>query len=243
MKSHISENVYLMTKRIAIVQSNYIPWIGYFQLINSVDEFVLFDDVQFTRRDWRNRNKIKTSNGAQWLTIPVESKGNYFQKIKDVRVVDSNWRGNHWANIKNNYNKAPFFDEIAEILNSPYHLDNSINLSEINYQFILAINEYVGVKTKLSWSSDYHLEDERSERLASIALQAGASTYVSGPSAKSYLDIEPFESNGLSVEWFNYGKYDAYPQLWGDFIPDLSIIDLLMNSGAKSRELFTHEKQ
>ena len=96
-------------KKVAISQSNYIPWKGYFDLINKVDEFILYDDAQFTRRDWRNRNKIKTLNGLQWLTIPVDVKGKYFQKIKETKISDKNWGMNHWQQIKQNYSKARHF--------------------------------------------------------------------------------------------------------------------------------------
>jgi len=171
-----------MGKKIAILQSNYIPWKGYFDLIASVDEFILYDDMQYTRRDWRNRNKIKTPNGAQWLTVPVKTKGNYHQKIKDVEIEPSNWQEQHWKNLVQNYRKANCFDEIASWLDPLYKDTKYDNLSALNRVFIEAICDYLDIKTTISNSWDYHLVDGKTERLASLCEQAGGTEYVSGPS-------------------------------------------------------------
>ncbi|HEU5099944.1 MAG TPA: WbqC family protein, partial [Roseiflexaceae bacterium] len=128
-----------MTKKVAIVQSNYIPWKGYFDLIHMVDEFVLFDDMQYTRRDWRNRNRIKIPNGVTWLTIPVEVKGKYFQKINETVISDSNWNQQHWQSIRHSYAKAKYFHTYSALLEETYLSTKETLLSEINYRFIKMI--------------------------------------------------------------------------------------------------------
>lgn len=159
-------------KRIAILQSNYIPWKGYFDFINMVDEFVLFDTVQYTKNDWRNRNKIFTSQGLTWLTIPVrqESLG---QKIKDIKISDKKWAKRHWQSIICNYSKAKYFKEYKAIFEEFYLNCEDTHLSQINYSLIKIINEILGITTKISWSSDYELIDGQTEKLLGICQQVG----------------------------------------------------------------------
>jgi hypothetical protein len=222
-------------KSLAIVQSNYIPWIGYFDLINYVDEFVLLDDVQFTKRDWRNRNIIKSSTGPRWLTIPVVSKGLYGQLLNQTKVMGSDWRKEHWKALVHSYSKAAYFDEVSEWLHPLYRDSQFESLSQINKLFLSEISNYLGVQTSLTSSSQYPLSSKPTERLVSICLAAGASTYVSGPAAKDYLEVSLFEEHNIEVEWFSYPTYSSYPQLWGEFQPKLSIVDLLFNVGPKSQ--------
>jgi hypothetical protein len=219
-----------MTK-IAILQSNYIPWKGYFDMIAAVDEFILYDDMQYTRRDWRNRNKIKTPNGVQWLTIPVKVKGKYYQKIKDTEIDGSDWPSVHWKSIIQNYAKTPCFDEIAEWV-EPLYLKKSYRyISQLNFQFIKSICNYLGIKTNISYSSDYNLIDGKTERLADLCKQAGGIEYISGSAAKGYLEEEIFIKQGIKVTWFEYSGYTEYPQLYGDFVHEVTILDLLFNCG------------
>ena len=186
------------TKTVAIVQSCYIPWRGYFDLISRVDEFVLYDDVQYTRRDWRNRNQIKTAQGLKWLTIPVDVKGKYHQKIKDTRIADPAWADNHWQSIRHAYGKAACFGDRRTALEELYLGCRETFLSMVNYRFITGINSLLGIGTRISWSSDYRLDGEKTERLLSICKQAGATHYLSGPSAKSYLDEALFRRRPLA---------------------------------------------
>lgn len=137
-----------MAKIVAILQSNYIPWKGYFDLINSVDEFVLYDEVQYTRRDWRNRNKIKTPDGVQWLTIPVEVKGKYFQKINETLIGDKDWAQNHWTRIRCAYGKAPFFKQYQDIFEELYSQWHADLLSRVNESFIRQLCKLFGIETK-----------------------------------------------------------------------------------------------
>lgn len=223
-------------KSIAVVQSNYIPWIGYFDLINSVDEFVLLDDVQFTKRDWRNRNRIKSQAGPKWLTIPVASKGKFKQLVNETQVQGHEWREQHWDTLLHAYGKSEFFDEASRLLRPLYEARKSEALSEINREFIVKISDFLDVRTLISSSSQYPLADDPSERLVSICSAAGASTYVSGPAAKDYLDVSKFRRRDISVEWFEYPEYGSYSQMWGAFEANLSIVDVLFNLGGASRE-------
>ena len=223
-------------KRVAILQSNYIPWKGYFDMINMVDEFILYDDVQYTRRDWRNRNKIKTPNDLQWLTIPVQVKGKYHQKIKDTMVVDNEWSKKHWSAITHNYNKATFFEEFKNLFEELYLGCEEKYLSSINYRFITAINKLLGINTKISWSMDYELGDEgNTEKLVTLCKQAGADTYLSGPAAKDYMDEDLFKQEGITVEWMDYSGYLEYSQLYSPFEHRVSIIDLIFNEGENAK--------
>jgi hypothetical protein len=225
-----------MIKRIAISQSNYIPWKGYFDLINSVDEFVLYDDMQFTRRDWRNRNQIKTPAGLQWLTIPVEVKGKFHQRINETRVSDPDWTTRHWRTLETTYARARCFGDYRDAIQAIYSGCASANLSEINFHFLSALNRLLGIRTPMRWSSEYALEGERSFRLLNICRQAGADVYLSGPSARDYLDESIFAKAGIKVLWMDYSNYPPYRQLHGDFQQGVSILDLLFNEGSRAPE-------
>lgn len=226
-------------KKIAISQSNYIPWKGYFDLIASVDEFILFDDMQYTKRDWRNRNKIKTPKGPVWLSVPVQVKGKYYQSIRDTRINGDEWAQSHLRSMQLNYAKAPHFQEILDLIKPIY--DGRISmLSELNHAFIVAICQYLGIDTKITNSWDYGVVDGKSERLLDLCQKAGADSYISGPAAKGYLDVELFEDAGMKVCWFDYDNYPEYPQLWGEFVHQVSIVDLLFNCGKDSSHRLKH---
>jgi hypothetical protein len=221
-------------KRVAILQSNYVPWKGYFDLIASVDEFVLYDDMQYTRRDWRNRNRIKTPGGLQWLTVPVQVKGRYEQTIRETLIDGAAWCESHWKALSLNYRRTPGFSATAAWL-EPIYRQPWTHLSVLNRALIEAVCQRLDIPTRLSNSWDYELQAERSERLASICEQAGASVYVSGPAARDYLDESVFAHRGISVEWFSYGPYPEYPQPWGAFEHGVSILDLLFCCGSEAR--------
>jgi hypothetical protein len=220
--------------RIAILQSSYIPWKGYFDLINSVDEFVLFDDVQFTRRDWRNRNRIKTAAGPAWLTIPVHSKGHYLAPINQIAVSDESWAARHWRTLTGSYAKAPYFRTYADRFERLYIECRETQLSAINHAWISAICEILEIRTRLTWSMDYQLVDGKTERLVEICRQAGATTYISGPAAKSYIKPEIFQAAGVELVYFSYEGYPEYAQLFPPFDHYVSILDLLFNEGPRA---------
>ena len=216
-------------KKIAISQSNYIPWKGYFDLINKVDEFILYDDAQFTRRDWRNRNKIKTLNGLQWLTIPVDVKGKYFQKIKETKISEKDWRVKHWQQIKQNYSKAKHFKNYKDLFEELYLNCKEEYLSEVNYKFIITINQILGIKTKIKFSDDFEIYGNPTEKLLNICKQCKANIYISGPAAKNYFDEQLAKKNNIQVQWMNYKNYDEYEQLFPPFKHEVSILDLIFN--------------
>jgi WbqC-like protein family len=226
-------------KKVAIVQSNYIPWKGYFDLIHAVDEFILFDDAQYTRRDWRNRNLIKTREGPLWLTIPVQATGNYLSPIRSIVVSGSQWRTTHWRSIAAGYARAPYFKDYKEALEGLYLGSSEEGLSAINHAFLAAVCKILGIGTRLSWSMDYEIEAGKTERIVSLCRQAGARTYLSGPSARGYLEASQFEGAGIDLRFFDYAGYPEYPQLHPPFRHDVSILDLLFNEGpaATSRML------
>lgn len=221
-------------KKVAIVQSNYIPWKGYFDLIAAVDEFILFDDMQYTRRDWRNRNQIKTPNGRQWLSVPVITKGRYHQKIRDTEIQGDDWAKTHWQTLQQNYRRAPFFDDVAYWL-APLYLESTYQyLSILNRQLIEAVCQYLSINTRITNSWDYKVCEGKTERLADLSKQAGASVYISGPAAKDYIDPVVFDAAGITLCWFDYDNYPDYPQQWGAFEHGVSILDLLFNCGKDS---------
>lgn len=230
----------IQMKSVAIVQSNYIPWKGYFDMIAAVDEFILFDDMQYTRRDWRNRNKIKTPQGLQWLTVPVIVKGRYHQKIRETEIAGSEWASDHWRALKQNYRRTACFSEIAGWLEPLYRSHSYSHLSGLNRTFIEQICAYLGITTVIRNSWDYQLSDGKTERLADICRQAGATRYISGPAARGYLEEPVFEEQSIAVDWFQYEDYPEYPQLWGPFCHQVTILDLLFNCGSDAHRYMTY---
>jgi len=221
-------------KSVAIVQSNYIPWKGYFDMIAAVDEFILFDDMQYTRRDWRNRNQIKTPHGVKWITVPVRVKGKYFQTIRETLIDGNSWQQKHWKTLYANYRRASHFKQVAEYF-EPYYTNRCYsNLSQLNRELIHAVCAYLGIDTKISDSSDYNLVGDKTERLANLCRQSEAREYISGPAAKGYIQKRIFQENGIKLSWFSYEGYPEYPQLWGPFAHGVSILDLLFNCGKNS---------
>jgi hypothetical protein len=217
-------------KRIAIVQSNYIPWKGYFDLIASVDEFVLYDDAQYTKRDWRNRNRIKTSQGLVWLTIPVLVRGRFDQRVRDAVAADPRWREKHWRTVRACYRKAPFFAHYEGALEALF-AGVEDELSAINLHFLSGLCRLLNIPAHLTQSMDYTLDHERTARLVSICRQAGASEYLSGPAARTYLDERQFREAGITLIYADYSGYPEYAQLYPPFEHRVSVIDLLVHTG------------
>jgi hypothetical protein len=223
-------------KTVALLQSSYIPWKGYFDLINSSDEFILFDDAQYTVRDWRNRNRIKTREGVAWLSIPVEVKGRQLQRMKDVRVADPHWGERHWKTLTHNYRRAPHFDEYAPLFEELYLSRPEQSLSAINHRFITAICQVLGIDTFIGWSTECALSDGKTKRIVDLCLQRGASRYLSGPTARAYLDPRQFENANIELAFFEYSGYPEYPQLFPPFVHEVSVVDLIFNVGAAARD-------
>ena len=223
-------------KRVAILQSSYIPWKGYFDLMRQVDEFILYDDAQFTKRDWRNRNQIKTKDGLLWLTIPVHVKGLFTQAIKDVLISEPGWGDKHFKTIAAAYARAPHFRAYRDMVEELYRGAPSLRLSDVNRRFIEAFAQVLGVRTKLSWSMDYALPEGRVERLVALCQQAGATAYLSGPAARDYIDPTLFADAGIDLSYIEYSGYAEYPQLYPPFTHHVSVIDLIFNVGPDARQ-------
>lgn len=229
-----------MSKTIVITQSNYIPWRGYFDLLRSADEVILLDSVQYTRRDWRNRNRIKTPNGLSWLTIAVEAKGRYHQAIDETRIADASWVSSHIRSIAAAYRRAHHFDAISPWL---FDLMRDVAaeplLSTVNRRLLNAFCSRFGIAVPLMRCAELMDPAELrgmnpTERLLALAGLRGATRYLSGPAAKDYLDVEAFDREGIEIAWMDYQGYPEYPQLWGAFEPAVSIVDLLLNTGDKA---------
>ena len=228
-------------KIILITQSNYIPWKGYFDMIGQSDEVVFLDDVQFTRRDWRNRNLIMTMGGEKYLTIPTNNKGSYSnQRIQDVEIADTVWATNHWNVIENNYRKSPYWKDLENLLEPLYKRFAPLTqLSDINRKIIETISNALGYKTTFSKSDDYFSLEEldsfsSTQRLVNIASQNQATHYLTGPAAKAYMDVEEFKEKDIEVLWSDYSDYKPYPQNSETFSHKVSIIDMIANVGLEN---------
>lgn len=225
-----------LSKKVAIVQSNYIPWRGYFDLLNSVDEFILYDDMQYTKRDWRNRNIIKSPSGPIWLTIPVLVAGYRIQKIKDAVIADAAWAQKHWKCIVHCYSRAKYFRAYAPELEALYASETNTRLSQINFRFITALARLLGITTKITWSMDYEVRGGKTERLVNLCKQVKADEYKSGPAAKTYLDEALFIREGIKISYADYSGYPEYEQLYPPFESSVSIIDLIFNEGPNAQK-------
>jgi len=218
--------------KVSICQSNYIPWRGYFDLIASADVFVIYDEVQYTKNDWRNRNLIKTATGLSWLTVPVRRESIH-QKINETLTMSTGWERKHITALTLNYSKSPFFqtykDEIFEIY------ENFTSLSNLNVNMIKKICEILMIGTKIIDSSDLCLSGDRNSKLIDACIKLNATTYISGPSASCYLDTAAFNLNNINVNWMDYSGYLEYPQRFGTFIGNVSILDLIFNIGPNSK--------
>lgn len=228
-----------MSLTVGIIQSNYLPWRGYFDFIASVDLFIVYDDVQYTQSDWRNRNKIKTAQGTKWITVPV-SYGKTAQLICDSRIDDrKNWHEDHLNIIKSHYQKAPFLPDVLTLL-GPQRDSSELTISQLNVRLLKSICTYLGIKTPFLKSSDLNVQGYRTDRLVEILQKVNATAYLSGAAADSYLEKEKFREAGISLHYKDY-TYQPYPQLWGDFEGGVSIIDLIANCGPDSARLIRSE--
>lgn len=218
-------------RRVAVLQSNYIPWKGYFHIIREVDEFIFYDDVQFTKNDWRNRNRIKTAQGVKWISIPVGS--DLKRLICEVKLPDKGWAISHWDQIRSAYSNAPFFKHYRDFLKHVYLEREWATLSELNQFLIRHIAvEFLGLThCRFGSSLDYTLSGARQDRLMALLEQSNAEIYVSGPAARAYLEPERFAAKGIDLQYMDYSKYPEYPQPHPPFAHDVSVLDLLFNVG------------
>lgn len=230
-----------MARCIVVTQSNYIPWRGWFDMLRQSDGLVLLDSVQFTRRDWRNRNRIKTAQGLAWLTVPVEVKGKYHQAVDETRITAPGWAEEHLRSIALAYARAPHFAAVFPWLEAELRaVAAEPLLSRMNEALIRAFCARLGLALPITRDADWLPRAalpglDPSERLAALTAAAGGTRYLSGPAAAAYLDPEPFAQRGIEVAWMDYSGYPEYPQLWGEFEPAVSVVDLLLNLGDDAR--------
>lgn len=220
--------------KIAVLQPSYLPWLGFFEQMVSVDTFVIYDDAQYTKNDWRNRNRLKTKDGFLWLSIPVN--GSIHLHIRDIRIDSSkNWQEKHRKTIAQLYSKAPYFEEVSAQLEPLWNKKYEF-LLDAAMDSIRIVAAYLTIETNIVYSSELHIVGDKNEKLVNMCKVLGATDYYSGLAAQNYLNIDLFKKNGIDVAFQHY-KHPRYPQRGGDFISHLSIIDLLFNCGQKSRQI------
>jgi len=215
---------------LVVIQSNYIPWRGYFDMLSQADHVILYDDVQYTKNDWRNRNRIITRTGTAWLTIPIATSGSFGMAIKDAQVADLRWAKRHWKTLCANYAGAPHFSEYKLPLQMVYSEFSHGNLSMINRRFIEIICNVLDINVPITSSMEHDLIGDRVDRLVNLCKQVGANTYLSGKAAAAYIDQSKFEEAGIELQWMEY-DYPKYPQCFGSYDPYVSVLDLLFNTG------------
>ncbi len=225
--------------RVAILQPNYIPWKGYFDLIDSVDRFVLLDTVQYTSQDWRNRNRIKTAHGPRWLTIPVDHRtAGLDRRLQEVRVKDPGWAEAHWRRLADAYRQAPAFDECGPVIEELYRTVPGPGLVEITAHFVRHLCAYLGIRTPIVMASEMG-EDvpDRNERLLSLCEALGATEYVSGPAAGGYLEEGRFRERGLALSYIDYEGFPAYEQVHPPFSHTVTVLDPIFHAGSGAGKL------
>lgn len=224
-------------KTIAILQSNYIPWKGYFDIIAAVDEFLIFDEVQFTRRDWRNRNKIVQAGKLHWLTIPVASKGAFDAAINEIIIADRNWVHKHWSSIRHAYGKAPYFKELSPVIEGAYNqASDLVRLTDINELLLRILSQVLELETAFARTEKITRQtSDPTGRLVEICLSRGATRYVSGPAAKAYIEHDQFAAANIELLYANYNGYPTYDQGMEPFEHGVSMLDILFRFGSRAR--------
>jgi hypothetical protein len=223
--------------KAAIIQSNYLPWKGYFDIIHSADVFIFHDNLQYTKQDWRNRNYIKSIHGGRLLlTVPIQKHSSQ-ALIQEVSVCDDGCNKRHLGAIEAHYSKSKYFTEIQSLLKDFYTHKTWASLSEMNQFMIRRICDYLGIKTKFLNAGDLHVTGVKTERLIRLLKEVGASSYISGPSGRQYIDERLFEKEKITLIYKNYSDYPEYLQSSKPFIHEVSIIDVLMNRGQDSADV------
>lgn len=219
--------------RIGIIQSSYIPWRGYFDFINSVDLFVIYDDIQYSKGSWRNRNKLKTQSGLKWITVPVKVKLGFTIEQVIIEHDNKSWQDSHRKLLTDSLGLALFFKDALDLWEEGI-VSEYTTISQLNIRLIKLISSYLGITTPIVMSRDYEVTGVKTERLIRLLKKVGATTYLSGPSASGYLDENHFRENGISLEYKTY-DYEPYQQLWGEFDGAVSVLDLIANTGPEAR--------
>lgn len=218
---------------MVVLQPGYLPWLGFFDQLRRADVFVYYDDVQYDKHGWRNRNRIKTQHGPAWLTVPVRHSGERQPRIIDVEIDRrTSWARKHVLTLRQAYARAPFRDRylpaLEELLSRRWE-----RLVDLDLACVDLMAPWFGLQPRIERSSALGIGGEQSERLVGICRYFGASRYVSGDAAEAYLDRGTFDRQGIAIDWQRY-SHPTYPQLHGEFVPYLSALDLLFNCGDRA---------
>lgn len=225
--------------KVGIIQSSFIPWRGYFDFIASVDAFIFYDDVQYSKGSWRNRNRIKCHDGTRWLTVPIRHRA-LSQLICETEIDDGkDWRALHSTLWRAEYSGATFLADVQRLLGTMGQGEDQ-TISQLNIRFIREICAFLDIHTPMMLSSELNIEGEKTDRLIKLLQAVGGKTYLSGPSADAYLDKEAFRRNGIRLEYKSY-DYEPYPQLWGPFEGAVTVLDLIANCGPEAKK-FIHSR-
>ena len=222
---------------MGLLQPAYLPWLGFFEQMLRDEVFVQYDDVQYTKKDWRNRNRIKTPEGPMWLTVPVETSGRRFQLVRDVRIDPTkDWQREHLRALELNYRRAPWFEWAYEplrgVIEHPHEL-----LVDLDEALVVEISRLLGFERPIHRATVYELSDsDQNGRVIECMQKVGKSVLYNGAASRDIIDLPRFRAEGLDVVFQDY-RHPVYPQLWGDFVPYLSVVDLLMNCGSDSLEI------
>ena len=226
--------------KIIITQSNYIPWKGYFTTMRKATHIILYDDAQYTRRDWRNRNKIVTPSGPTWLSIPIDVKGKYLQKINEAKVKNNDWCLDHWNKIVQNYKNAPCFKEYSQYFEDLYlekftELDY---LSDVNRVMLLRCIELLGIEIEVLDSREFSIRGGKTGKLINICKDLEANEYFTGPAARGYMEEQMFPENGIKLTYYDLDGFPEYKQMWEGFDHHVSILDMFFNLGSDTAKHF-----
>jgi len=232
-----------MNSKVIITQSNYIPWKGYFTTMKKATHIVLYDDMQYTKRDWRNRNKIISPTGPIWLSTPVEVKGKYHQKINETKVRDTSWSITHWNKILQNYRNAPHFKEYSQHFEGLYleTLKESDHISDINHILLRRCIDLLDIDIEIIDSREFILRGDKTEKLINICKDLEADEYFTGPSAKSYMDESAFTDSNIKLTYYDLDNFPEYKQMWNGFEHQVSILDMFFNLGDDTVKYFNWE--
>ncbi|MEA5122815.1 WbqC family protein [Xanthomonas floridensis] len=222
-------------KRVAVLQSSYIPWKGYFDIIHDVDTFIFYDDVQFTYQDWRSRNRIIANGMPLWLTVPTGS--DIKRLINEVKLPNPSWQRKHWSTLRHAYTKSPHFKQFAHVIEELYLGREWTSLSEMNQHLTRVIaQEILGINVEFRSSTEFLLSGSKLERLVDLVRQSGATHYLSGPAARAYIDPAAFEAIGVALQYKDYSGYPEYRQQNENFEHAVSVLDLIFNVGESATE-------
>lgn len=228
-------------KKLVVLQPSYLPWLGYFDQYHWSDVFVLYDDVQYDKHGWRNRNRIRTASGLQWLTVPVLTRGKDRPDNLDVSIDDSKpWRKKHCRSLQQAYSKAPYFDMVYPALEAVLTKDQTL-LIDLNIELLGALTELLEMPWKVVRSSELGIPGRKTGRLIGICQKFGATDYLTGDAARDYLDESAFEVAGVKVHWHGY-QHPEYRQRFDGFEPYASVVDLLFNHGPESKAILASKE-